>query len=301
MVIKGSYTAGLSTLAARRSRGMCILMYHTVGRAQAEEFEKQLVYLAERFPVVPLRTIVEKVSEPARRMAGEIALTFDDGSRTHHTVVYPILKRLNLPATFFVCPRLIESGRWLWNHEVRARLRGAPAARVAEMSRVLGSPGETVEEVIAWMKILPLEMRLAAEEKIRTASPQFKPTEKDREDFDLMTWEEIASLDPYLITIGSHTISHPILTGLNEQEIQVEVRESRTQLEKRLGRPVEYFCYPNGCYDERALRHVQEIYRAAVTTKSGRVLPGQNAHELRRTPSADDLPLLAWRMHRPEA
>ena len=64
-------------------------------------------------------------------------------------------------------------------------------------------------------------------------------------------------------------MSHPILTTLSDQEIELELLESRHCLEERLQRPVDFFCYPNGSYDKRAYQVVKKTYRAAVTTESG--------------------------------
>jgi peptidoglycan/xylan/chitin deacetylase (PgdA/CDA1 family) len=98
-------------------------------------------------------------------------------------------------------------------------------------------------------------------------------------------------------------LSHPILTTLSADEIESEILESRTCLEQRLQRKVDFFCYPNGAYDKRAYQLVQKTYRAAVTTESGVIDSGQglDVHRLPRIPSAESAALTAWRLHRPEA
>jgi peptidoglycan/xylan/chitin deacetylase (PgdA/CDA1 family) len=98
-------------------------------------------------------------------------------------------------------------------------------------------------------------------------------------------------------------MSHPILTTLSDQEIELELLESRRYLENRLRRPVDFFCYPNGSYDKRVYQVVRKNYRAAVTTESGMVDGRENfdLHRLPRIPSAESAALTAWRLHRPEA
>jgi len=251
---------------------------------------------------VSLDSMLNGIMNGSLPLAHEIVLTFDDGLRNNLTVVYPILRALQVPATMFVCPALVESGEWLWNHEMRCRLQTLVAADRAELRTNLLSPGSTVD-VIEWMKTLALQQRRTAEAIIRQATTGFQPTEAQREAFDIMNWDDLRSFDRDLITVGSHTLSHPILTKLSGQEIESEILESRRCLEQGLERKVDLFCYPNGAYDRRAYQLVQKTYRAAVTTETGVIngTEGLDVHRLPRIASAENAALTAWRLHRPEA
>jgi len=277
-------------------------MYHGTPSESAPALEAQLRYLARHFRIVPLESVMNRFGNPGAS-SNEIVLTFDDGLRNNLTVVYPILRALCVPATFFVCPGLIGSGKWLWNHEVRSRLKTLPQQGLRDLTWQLQAPSDSVEEIVEWMKTLDLPKRQQAEEAVHLTTPSFNPTDAQREAYDMMTWEDLRSLDPGLITIGSHTLSHPILPRLTPDELEFELRESRHLLEQRLNRAVEFFCYPNGSYDARVYQAVKTIYRAAVTTESGVVGRSDNTdpHRLPRIPSAESAALTAWRLHRPEA
>jgi peptidoglycan/xylan/chitin deacetylase (PgdA/CDA1 family) len=278
-------------------------MYHGVTPQGAGELAAQLRYLVHHFKIVPMEAMADRLANGSVPSAHEIVLTFDDGLRNNLTVVYPILRELHVPATMFVCPALVESGEWLWNHEMRCRLQTLAAPDLAELRMKLLAPGFSVDAIIEWMKTLPLEQRRIAEETIRQATTEFLPTSAQRDAFDVMDWNDLHSLDRDLITVGSHTLSHPILTKLSGQEIETEILESRRCLEQRLERKVDFFCYPNGAYDRRAYQLVQKTYRAAVTTESGFIdgSQGLDLHRLPRIPSAESAALTAWRLHRPEA
>ena len=298
-----SFHCGFSAAMARRQNCARILMYHGVVEKGAQSFTEQLRFVARHFKVVSLATMVDRLSNGHTPAANEIALTFDDGLRNNLTVVYPVLRELQVPATFFVCPELVENGKWLWNHEMRCRLQTLSAPALAEVSKTLGSPQASAEKIIEWMKTLPLQQRHKAEEAIKLATPGFQPTAAQHASFDMMNWSDLLLLDPKLITIGSHTMSHPILTTLSTQEIEAELTESRQALEQRLQRAIEFFCYPNGSYHQQAYETAKNTYRAAVTTESG-VVAGNGAldlHRLPRIPSAEKAALTAWRLHRPLA
>ncbi|HSK45641.1 MAG TPA: polysaccharide deacetylase family protein [Candidatus Binatia bacterium] len=298
-----SFRSGLSSVIARHQGCGRILMYHGVARQGAQALVEQLRYLVRHFKVVPMEAMVNRLDKGSVPLAHEIVLTFDDGLRNNFTVVYPILRELQVPATMFVCPALMESGEWLWNHEMRCRLQTLAAPDLAALRMKLLAPGTSVDAIVEWMKTLRLPQRRLAEVTIRQASAGFRPTAAQREAFDIMDWKDLRALDRDLITVGSHTLSHPILTTLSGEEIESEILESRRCLEQQLERPVDFFCYPNGAYDKRAYQVVQKTYRAAVTTESGVIdgSQGLDRHRMPRIPSAESAALTAWRLHRPEA
>ena len=255
-----------------------ILMYHGTPAADATALERQLRLLSLAFPVVPLEDIATGRNKNGRARA---ALTFDDGLRNNVDVAYPILRRLGLTATFFVCPGLIDRDAWLWNHEARQRLKTLSAPALAELAAFVGGPAE-VEAFVDWMKTLKIAARRRVEEAVRAATPDFKPSREQREQFDLASWEELARLDPRVVTIGSHTMSHPILTSLSPEETEAETRDSRQALETRLERPVTLFCYPNGDLNQSVLASARRHYRCAVTVEPGTINGNADPHLLPR-------------------
>jgi peptidoglycan/xylan/chitin deacetylase (PgdA/CDA1 family) len=253
-----------------------ILMYHGTPRRDALALERQLRLVSLAFPVVPLDALMAGSNGRAR-----VALTFDDGLRSNVAVAYPILRKLGLSATFFVCPGLIDGGQWLWNHEARQRLLSLQPPELEELATLLGAPTR-VEAFVEWLKTLKIAVRRRVEQQIRDATPDFKPTPQHGEEFDLASWEELERLDPSVVTIGSHTMTHPILTSLSAEETEAETRDSRTALEKRLDRPVSVFCYPNGDLNDGALASARRYYRSAVTVEQGRLEGKVDPHRLPR-------------------
>ena len=255
-----------------------ILMYHGTPPADAAALERQLRIVGLAFPVVPLEDIASGRNKNGR---ARVALTFDDGLRNNVTVAYPILRKLRLTATFFVCPGLIERGTWLWNHEARERLKSLSDPALAELASAVGGPAE-VEAFVEWMKTLRLAARQRVEEAIRAATPRFSPSREQREQFDLAGWKDLETMDPRVVTIGSHTMSHPILTSLTAEETEAETRESRVALEERLQRPVTMFCYPNGDLNDGVVDSARRYYCSAVTVDPGTVNRNADPHLLPR-------------------
>ena len=272
-----------------------ILLYHGTPLREGAALERELRWLKRRFQIVPLRAIVAAATNGGT-LGSKVALTFDDGLRSNIEVAYPLLHRLAIPATFFVCPGLVDRARWLWTHETRRRLsRLSPAAR-RELALEWHAPGG-IPEFVSWMKKLDSAMRQRIEARVREATPDFTPTAAEREEFDLADWKALRRLDPAIVTIGSHTLTHPILPGMPPAELEIEVRDSRRQLERSLERPVDTFAYPNGDLDPAADACVRKHYRAAVTTANGWVKRGTDAHLLPRLAAPTSVLKLARRIY----
>jgi peptidoglycan/xylan/chitin deacetylase (PgdA/CDA1 family) len=101
----------------------------------------------------------------------------------------------------------------------------------------------------------------------------------------VLSWDEIAALDadsPF--RFEAHTVTHPNLLALPEEEARAEIARSRELVAERLGRPVEAFCYPAGLYADRERRLVGEAgFTAAVTCDPGPNGPSTDPLLLRRT------------------
>lgn len=277
-----------------------IMMFHGVGVPDypALTFAKQLESLTRRYEVVSIDRALQTLHSDCPPRRPLMVLTFDDGLRNNYRVAYPLLCRLGLPAVFYVCPALIDVATWLWNHEARERLHSLVPAERNALAENLGSPSSDSNSIVEWMKTLPIDECHARLDVVRSATKGFVPSRLQRDCFDLMSWQELSDLDPGLITVGSHTLSHPILTRLSSEQLDHEVRKSRQWLEDRLQRNVSHFCYPNGTNSPAVRAAVTGAYDSAVTTHYGYVRPGDDAHLLRRIAATPKRANLVWRLHR---
>lgn len=71
------------------------------------------------------------------------------------------------------------------------------------------------------------------------------------QELETMSWaalREVAAQGP--VEIGSHTMTHPHLPVLSDDELVTELRKSRTAIEEGVGRPCRFVAYPYGENDE---------------------------------------------------
>jgi len=290
-----AYWSGIAGRDQRRE-GARIVCYHGTPRQRAAELERQLRYLQQHFTIVPLGELVARTRDPGA-IGGLLAVTFDDGLRNNASVAYPILQRLGIPATFFICPDLIEQRAWLWNHQARQRLRFAEQGLRRELAGQCGAPPE-VEGFVAWMKTLDLVSRRCVENALREATPGYAPSAAQRHQFDPAAWDELRALDASLVTVGSHGMTHAILPRLKADELEFEVAQSRRMIEARLERAVEFFAYPNGDHGPLARELVRQHYAAAAVCSPGWVRSACDLHLLPRIVAPRGALRLALCLHR---
>lgn len=104
--------------------------------------------------------------------------------------------------------------------------------------------------------------------------------------------------------IGSHTMTHPRLSGLDPEMLVREVSESRQMLSEVVNAPVEGFCYPYGDLDGPAVRAARSAgYVYGVATKKRvensvydwpRTYVGDKDSPLRLGVRLIASPILAW-------
>jgi peptidoglycan/xylan/chitin deacetylase (PgdA/CDA1 family) len=96
------------------------------------------------------------------------------------------------------------------------------------------------------------------------------PWYRDRQP-QVLGWDDVVALDrDGVLRFEAHTVSHPSLLAIEDDEARAEIANSRAELSARLGRPVTAFAYPAGLYGERERRLVAEAgYAAAVTCEPG--------------------------------
>jgi peptidoglycan/xylan/chitin deacetylase (PgdA/CDA1 family) len=114
-----------------------------------------------------------------------------------------------------------------------------------------------------------------------------------RPDSALLDWNKVADLAHQGFEFGGHSVSHSDLTTLTSEEALREMRDSRSEIEERTGRTVDFFAYPFGRWSAAIRTVVQYQYWGACSTCAGVVqpeadpfaLPRIDAHYLRRPAS----------------
>ncbi len=257
-------------------------------------FTAQLRMFARFCAVLSLDEILARLDAGKRLPRRCIALTFDDGYRDVVTRAWPLLKRYRLPATVTVTVQGADRG-FLWPDALRHAIRYTTESSLAletfpGAQRVLPLASESdrigaVERLDAALKQLPNHEKEAVMREVITKLLHIAPEELTIHGL-MLSWEELQVMASSGISIGAHTITHPILTRVPEAEAQREIVEARRILTERLGVPVTHFAYPNGeagDFSPRIERLVADAgFRSACTTVHGMNQRSDNRFALKR-------------------
>lgn len=88
--------------------------------------------------------------------------------------------------------------------------------------------------------------------------------------------------DSGLVSIQSHTVSHPDLTSLEADKLDYELSESKERIEKLTGKPVIALAYPSGDNDAEVRAAAAKYYDYAVLDRGGTFLCGGDTMAMER-------------------
>ena len=248
-----------------------------------ETFNNHLIFLKKYFNIITLKNLVAACENAAIRPPEKpvCVLTFDDGWKDFYDFAFPLLQKYQVPATVFLPTEFIGSNKKFWTDQfayiLHHRQTGANAVAVdpdisdviQEIKDLQGPFEDQLEAGIAILKKYPLHIiRGIVSELAKIWSVEFH-----EEDRDFLNWDEIHEmLDSGLISFGSHTVGHQILTTLDKPDIERELVVSKEKLlDEGVVEPSFIpFCYPNGNYTREIAEMVCSAgYHLAVTTKKG--------------------------------
>ena len=302
-LIKSGLGAALyvSSLHRWRHRGkVLVLMYHRVlsseevSRRSVQSgmyvldsvFSEHMRFLKDHFIVLSLQELLSlwqtgTLNEQARYCV----ITFDDGWLDNYLHAYPILRRLELPATIFLPTDYVGTDQWFWpdqlsfvlnvitgrpltknsSHEIEQALLPFLSQDAHVFSEALVRHEPVMDRMIERCKHMPIE-------QIRTlivslASKLDISLPKDRV---IVNWDEVREMSLNGLSFGSHSCSHRILTTISSDETSYELARSKEVLLAQGVNYVPVFCYPNGNNDARIQSQVEACgYEAAVTVRMG--------------------------------
>lgn len=285
-----------------------ILCYHRVASpvrdpqllaVTPEHFAAQMEILARDYQPATLDEITDR---PGR--GGRVAVTFDDGYADNLHLAAPILESCGVPATVYVVADNAATGKPFWWDELADLLMDNETTEWPEMIELPGKmepirlavprtcrAAPYAGETQGWSVLSPVDPG-PGHFVYRRLYPRFQIFDPDGRECAMsklyailgralnvpsarsLTPDELADLVARPgIGVGAHTLRHPVLSTLAEEEQMREIVEGATLLSQMIDRPLRHFSYPYGSpvhFDEHSVRIVREAgFASAVTTIEG--------------------------------
>jgi peptidoglycan/xylan/chitin deacetylase (PgdA/CDA1 family) len=286
-----SLTGGINYFWNKLPNGVYVFNYHRIGDKEntsfdraifsctLKAFEQQIVELKKHFKII--NTIeLSKLNESGEVLSERFAvITFDDGYLDNFTEALPVLKKHNVTAVFYLTTTFLDSNPITWWDEIAYLLRKSSG-------KVYQLPNSVIEYVLEKnnidniirkiMTVIKQSKNLsigAALDDIRMKFPLAKD-ELSAENHQLfMKWKHAEELLRQGMEIGSHTLTHPILSQIDIEQHEKEIVDSKLILEKRLNCKINSIAYPVGryyCYNEKSIEFILAAgYKIAFNNEPG--------------------------------
>jgi len=243
------------------ANGLYCFNFHRIGHWQdtsfdpcvfscdEENFRQYLIFLNSNFRIITLEeltNIIEKNSPITEKLA---LITFDDGYADNYHIAYPILKSLNLSATFFITTSLVDSKIIAWWDEIAWHVRQCAGKTIKLNNWRKGIDIEmpasqiNIRQVLQQVKAMSSTIELQVQE-FRDLSKTSVPDEL--RDNVFISWPQLVEMSENKMSIGAHSHSHKVFSCLTESELNFELEESKRLLELHLQKSVDSLSYPVG-------------------------------------------------------
>lgn len=245
--------------------------------ASPEDFAWQMGFVRRHFEPITFRQLIELGETGGRLPRRALIVTFDDGHLDNYSVAFPLLKAAGVPATIFLSTGYIGGSGTFWFDRVANLLYRAPAGllEIAEVGfsadlHDVPSRRAAAESLLRILKQVRDRPRLDAVARLEALVPGAAAACEVGS--GAMTWEQVREMQRSGIEFGSHSVTHPVLSNLDDEDLHRELTESRRTIERETGAECGVFAYPvgSGAFDPRVVAATRQAgYRLGVSYASG--------------------------------
>jgi len=265
--------------------GYSVVSYHGVAPAgysggevfldgnlvQADVLRQQIQFLKSRYQVLHPEDFRAWIERGQKLPPRAVLLTCDDGLVNTFTDMLPVLQSEAVACLFFVTAASCgDEPGMLWFEELYQLMRAKPFIRPDLQLPMEKDPASSLNFQARWWSTVRSASRLDAKTRADWMSQMrrdcgrtqaFGSERCSERRYRLLRAAELRQLADAGMTIGAHTLSHPVLSLCSEEEARREIQESKINLERTLGRSVWALAYPFGnpsTMGEREVRLARE-------------------------------------------
>ncbi|GEM_PF-3205783 len=238
--------------------------------------DKQCKFLSRFMNPLPLELAL-KLKAECKLPERAVAITFDDGYKSHLTLAMPILKKYALTATFFISSNHINE-KLMWNDKLYLAIMRSPLTEIKVDEFELGSLSIKTrqEKQIAFNKLVQLFKYQTLQQRHQLLAKLCNKLSFEINSITdnlMLSESEIKELSDNGMSIGSHTLDHPILALETRQNALEQLTEDKSRLEMITGNPIHLFAFPNGKpgydYNDETIKLIKDTgYKYAFTTRN---------------------------------
>ena len=212
-------------------------------------------FLKHGYHFISVETLNDILRHQKPFPSAAVVLTADDGWKGNKENIAEVANRYKIPVTIFASTNPIETGEaYWWSYIDHAHKAGI------------------IRESVGALKKVPNDERIKIVEEVKAK------LSLQREALTIQELQSIAAGN--YVSIGSHTVTHPILTTCSDEKAAKEIIEAKHTIQNWLQKDVKYFAYPNGMYTSREINILKDSgYQAAFSTIPDYIKPGTDTRD----------------------
>ena len=242
--------------------------------------ERFFAYLkSNKYSVISLSDFIKSLRN-GNHLYKSVVFTVDDGYRDFYLNAFPVFRKYKYPASVFITSDFIDLQKMFWWDIIEYLFLNTD--RISYTNRHLDFSVDQLtsreirlnasRDMIEKCKTVPNDDKWQI---INTLSKEFNISIPERATgiYEPSSWEEIREMHSNGIHFFPHTKTHPILTQMDTQDVEIEIIHPKMAIKQRLNTNADIFCYPNGSesdFDDNIISILQKHgYTAAVTGIGG--------------------------------
>jgi peptidoglycan/xylan/chitin deacetylase (PgdA/CDA1 family) len=271
-----------------------------------KSFSHHLEYLKYHYNIIPLYQFVNYCHGKTGIPSNAVILTFDDGYASNYKLAFPVLKKLKMPATIFVTTEFVDSKKFLLSDRIEYAIGETRSSAFQwpltgkKLSIDISTDGakkKAIDDITQQLKDIPTDNRSDIVAKLEEILKIKLMLDSSTPEIYLpLDWTQCKEMIMSgLITIGSHSHTHPVISRCDANSMAREVALSKAIITENTGFCCDLFCYPYGGNAEFNL-HSKEILQktgfvAALTMIKGLNHKRSDLYELNRLGTSNELAL----------
>lgn len=240
-------------------------------------FIDQLIWIKNNFTIISENELINTIESGKWFDKKTALITFDDGYIDNYELAYPILKNMNVPAIFYIPCDQINGHAISWWDQVAFIIKSSTKKTFYyEGKTIINEDNNSKSAIKSVLRLFKDNSYSDINKQLHDLSVACEVEKSSLENVkkQFMNWDQIKEVSSNNIAIGSHTMSHRILSSLSESEQRFEITESKLILEDMIDRPVNTISYPVGglhTFNELTKRIVTEAgYKIAFSFIAGK-------------------------------
>lgn len=262
-------------------RGIKVLNFHEIiSNKDINWFESILVYLKNKKNLISCDDLYHCLNGDIN-LKESYLITVDDGHNSFYKNIYPLIKKHRVPIALFVSPKICKEKVNFWYQEMIGYDSKLSRQIISEL---INLPFKEINEINFKSILKNLEIRVIHEYIARYQ----KIAKINRKPFQNMTVDNLIEVNNSgLVTVGGHTMNHPILLNESDDISKYEIEESINELSNILNQKIKYFAYPNGIpnidYSKREMEYVRSKgINISFSTNFQQIFEGNDLMEIPR-------------------